>query len=444
MGTWLHSVIYAKVRKSYIMSLMTKTEKSSSGLNFSDKFLWGASVSTHQVEGCNHNQWSIWELETARQRAAESEYNYSHLDCWEDIKDQVILPSNYVSGVSSDHYNRYVSDFEYVKTLNFTALRSGIEWSRIEPEDGKFDKQALAHYQDYFKELKKAGVTPILTLWHWTFPEWFADKGGFLKRSNVKYFVRYVKFIMENFGVDIKYFITINEPTTYAGMSYYEKRWPPQKKSVVATVRVLHNLALAHRRAYKIIKKRYPKSQVGLAHSLSYFYAGDSSIISRFSAWVAHKVGNEYFLNLVKKQQDYFGLNYYFANRLVGTRVHNLNKEQNDLGWSLEPDKLRPFLSVLYKKYKLPIIITESGVADRQDKYRKWWIAQSIKAIDGAQKDGVMMLGYIHWSLLDNFEWAEGFWPRFGLIEVDYKTQQRSLRPSAKWYGQVIGKIRGL
>lgn len=422
---------------------MTQTKKSSTGLKFSKDFLWGASVSTHQVEGGNHNQWTVWELETAKQRASEAQSNYSHLDCWEEIKHQASLPSNYVSGVASDHYNRYKNDLEYVKKLNFTALRSGIEWSRIEPEEGIFDKQALEHYTEYFNDLKKAGITPILTLWHWTFPEWFAKKGGFLKRSNVKYYLRYVKYVMDNFGVKIDFFITVNEPTTYAAMSYYESRWPPQKKSIISTIRVLHNLARAHNRAYKIIKKTYPKSQIGLAHSCTYFYAGDSSLISRISVWSAHRFGNEYFINLVKRYQDYFGLNYYFANRMIGTRAHNPVEVKNDLGWSLEPDKLRPFLSVLYKKYKLPILITESGVADSVDKYRKWWIAQSIKAIDGAQKDGVPMLGYIHWSLLDNFEWAEGFWPRFGLIEVDYKTQKRTVRPSAKWYGQVIEKIRG-
>lgn len=421
---------------------MTQTKKSSPGLKFSKDFMWGASVSAHQVEGGNHNQWTVWELETAKQRASEAQNNYSHLECWDNIKAQASLPSNYVSGMAGDHFNRYLDDFKLVKQLNLTTLRSGIEWSRIEPEEGEFNREALNHYIDYFKQLKELDIKPVLTLWHWTFPEWFAKKGGFLKRSNVKYYLRYVKFIMDNFGVEIEYFITINEPTTYAAMSFYESRWPPQKRSLISTVRVLHNLASAHNRAYRIIKKAYPDSRVGLAHSCTYFYAGDSSLVSRISAWVAHRFGNEYFINLIKKRQDYFGLNYYFANRMIGTRVHNPSNMRNDLGWSLEPDKLRPFLSVLYKRYNLPILITESGVADSEDKYRKWWIAQSIKSIDGAQKDGVPMLGYIHWSLLDNFEWAEGFWPRFGLIEIDYKTQKRSIRPSAKWYSQVVKRIR--
>lgn len=421
---------------------MIGTEKKQTDIHFSNKFLWGASVSTHQVEGGNHNQWTIWELETARLKASQADNNYSKLDCWLEIKDQATKPSNYVSGVANDHFNRYSSDFSIAKKLNLTALRSGIEWSRIEPIEGEFNTDALEHYRGYFKELIDMGITPVITLWHWTFPDWFANKGGFIKRSNLKYFKRYISFVVDNLDLDIKYIITINEPTTYAAMSYYEGRWPPQKKSIFQTLRVMHNLALAHNQAHKIIKLKYPKSKIGLAHSLTYFYPGDSSVISKLSAKVAHTFGNEYFINLVRKRQDYLGLNYYFANRLIGTRVHNPDDPKNDLGWSMEPDKLRPLLNQLYSKYRLPIMITESGVADRRDSHRKWWISQSIKSMDGAQKDGVKMLGYIHWSLLDNFEWAEGFWPRFGLVEIDYKSQDRKIRQSAKWYGQVIKKIQ--
>ena len=182
---------------------------------------------------------------------------------------------------------------------------------------------------------------------------------------------------------------------------------------------------------------------MGLAHNCAYYYAGDDSWISDLVAKLGHKFSNEYFINKVKRQQDFFGLNYYFANQILGTRVHNSDdNELNDLGWDMQPDKLRPLMVQLYKKYKLPILITESGVADQKDQYRKWWIAQSIKAIDGAIKDGVPALGYIHWSLLDNFEWAEGFWPRFGLISVDYKTQTRKPRASAIWYSKLIKTIQ--
>lgn len=418
-------------------------ERKKIDLRFPKKFLWGASISTHQVEGSNQNQWTSWELETAQVKVAQAPYNYQHLQNWDEIKSDVLNPENYVSGVAADHYNRYEVDFDLAKKLNFNVLRSGIEWSRIEPREGEFNKQAIEHYRKYFAEMKQRGITPVITLWHWTFPEWFGAKGGFAKRRNVKYFTRYVKYISQQLGEHFGYVITLNEPTVYAAMSYHEHRWPPEKHSKFLMLWVLLNLAKAHRKSYKIIKKIEPKTTIGLAHQCGYYYAGDDSWISSIIASLAHKFTNEFFINRVKRHQDFFGLNYYFANRVIGTRVHNPDTNKlSDLGWDMQPDKMRPLMNQLYAKYKKPMMITESGLADAGDTQRKWWIAESVKAVNGAIKDGTPTLGYIHWSLLDNFEWAEGFWPRFGLIEVDYKTQARKVRASAIWYGKLIKTLR--
>jgi len=423
---------------------MNQTKQSKTTLKFPKNFLWGASISSHQVEGGNHNQWSVWELETARTRASQAEENYGSLPVWGDIKKQAMQPSNYVSGAASDHYARYEEDFALAKKLNLTTLRSGIEWSRIEPNEGEFDPQALEHYRQYFDAMEAQGITPVLTLWHWTFPEWFADKGGFTKRRNVKYFTRYVDYVSKNIGRNFAYVITINEPTIYSVFSYQQKRWPPEEKSLYLALRVLSRLKIAHKKSYKILKKRWPRVQIGLAHNCSYFYQGDDSIITRLTAWVLDLVGNRYAIHGVSKYQDFLGLNYYFANKVIGTRVHNPESPQNDLGWTMEPDKLRPMINHLYNQYKIPILVTESGVADMHDQYRQWWISESIKAMSGAMADGSKMIGYIHWSLLDNFEWSEGFWPRFGLIEVDYTTQRRTIRDSAKWYGRFVAKMRNI
>lgn len=417
-------------------------EKKKLHLHFPKNFLWGASISTHQVEGGNHNQWSTWELETARIKAAQAQYTYGHLKNWEEIKEFAQKPNNYVSGKATDHFNKYLLDFEIAKKLHFSVLRSGVEWSRIEPNEGKFDQEAIAHYKTYFSELKKTGIIPIITLWHWTFPDWFAKKGGFEKRSNVKFFVRYVEKIMHELAPLCTYVITINEPTVYAAMSYHEGRWPPEGESKITMVRVLLNLAHAHKKSYKLIKKINPKIKIGLAHNCAYYYPGDDSWISKTIAWLGHYYSNEFFINRVKRYQDFFGLNYYFTNRVIGTRVHNPDEKINDLGWDMQPDKIRPLIATLHAKYNLPFMITESGVADMHDKYRKWWISESVRAMDGAIKDGTQIIGYIHWSLLDNFEWAEGFWPRFGLIEVDYKTLQRKVRPSAHWYARLIKTLQ--
>lgn len=379
-------------------------------------------------------------MENAQVQAAQAPYKYGHLKNWQEIKKEATDPANYVSGKAADHFNRFEHDFALAKQLRLNAMRSGIEWSRIEPEEGKFNQEALEHYRIYFQRMKAAGMTPIVTLWHWTLPVWMAEKGGFRKRSNIKYFVRYVKYLIENAPELFEgYVITINEPTIYAEESYLERRWPPQDKHVLTMHRVLVNLAVAHRRTYRIIKKLAPQSRVGLAHHCLSFYAGDHAMISKISAWVAHKMSNEYFIGLAgRRKQDFIGLNYYNAPEICGVKVQNKTEWVNDLGWDMQPDKMQPLLERLWRKYQLPIIVTESGVADANDQYRKWWIEESIKAMNGAISGGVKMLGYIHWSLLDNFEWAEGFWPRFGLIEVNYKTQQRKVRESAKWYARFI------
>jgi len=407
-------------------------------LHFPKNFLWGASISTHQVEGGNHNQWTEWELETAQLKVARAKYLYGHLPNWPSIRAETERPENYVSGMAADHYNRFQTDFSLAKKLNLNALRSGIEWSRIEPEAGEFDKDAVAHYRTYFESLIELGITPVITLWHWTVPVWFEQKGGFLRRRNNKYFVRYVQYIAEQLGDLFDYVIVLNEPTVYASMSFHERRWPPEEGSKLALLRVLQNLAAAHKKAYKLIKGVQPKAQIGIAHNCAYYYAGDDSWLTSLSVRVAHYFGNEYFINKVKQHQDFFGFNFYFANRLYGTRVHNPNKKLNDLGWDMQPDKLQPLIEQLYRKYQKPVMVTESGLADAGDVHRKWWIQESVKAMNNALAHDVKMIGYIHWSLLDNFEWAEGFWPRFGLIEVDYKTQKRTVRASALWYGRLV------
>ena len=221
-------------------------------LSFPKNFMWGASISTHQVEGNNHNQWSSWELETAQVKVARAPYNYDQLDVWDELKDQMLQPSNYVSAKAADHFKRYELDFDIAKELNLNTLRTGIEWSRIEPEDGMFDQTAVLHYKIYFSALKKRGISPIITLWHWTFPQWFADKGGFEKRRNVKYFTRYVKYITEQLGMEFDHVITINEPTVYSTMSYHESRWPPEKHSAILTLLVMLNLHMRIKKATKL------------------------------------------------------------------------------------------------------------------------------------------------------------------------------------------------
>lgn len=404
---------------------------------------WGASTSAHQVEGGNHNQWSVWELESASELAANSEKKYAHwLPRWDDIKAEAQDPKNYVSGKAADHYNLYEQDFDLLEKLNMNAFRFSIEWSRVEPEEGQWDEKEIEHYRKYLRSLKSRGIEPMVTMWHWTMPVWFTQMGDFEKRSNIKYFERYVTKMMQELGEHINYVTTLNEPNVYVGMSYGQNTWPPQDRGTYRLPLVYWNLIRTHKKAYKAIKKVKPTAQIGIAQHLTYFYSGDEKFISRTIVKIAGWFMNWMFFSWSRATHDFIGLNYYQTNRIIGFRVDNEDKKRSDYGWEMLPGNVEHLLVEAHQRYDKPIMIMENGLADAGDKDRKWWLEEMLKAIDNASAKGANIEGYMYWSLLDNFEWADGFWPRFGLVEVDYKTQKRTIRASAKWFGEQIKKIR--
>lgn len=411
--------------------------------NLSKIKFWGASTSAHQVEGGNHNQWSVWELENASELASTSEKKYAHwLPNWDSIKDQAQRPENYVSGLACDHYNLYEKDFDILESLNMNAFRCSIEWSRVEPEEGKWNYQEIDHYRKYLKSLQKRGIEPIVTMWHWTMPVWFTDMGDFEKRSNIKYFERFVVKMMKELGDNINYVSTLNEPNVYVGMSYGQNIWPPQYRGLQRLPFVYWNLIKTHKRVYKAIKAVKPSTQVGLAQHLTYFHSGDDKLMSKAIAVIAGWFMNWMFFSWSKKSHDFIGLNYYLSSRILGLKIDNENKKRNDYGWEMLPSNVEHLIVEAHEKYGKPIMVMENGLADANDKDRKWWLEQTMQALANATARGAKVQGYMYWSLLDNFEWADGFWPRFGLVEVDYKTFKRTVRPSANWYAGEIKKIR--
>lgn len=414
---------------------------SSDNSRFPQSFLWGAATAAHQVEGDTHNQWSDWEEKNAKSLAAQAEYHYGDLENWDSIKTHAKDSGNYISGKGVDHYNRYEEDFDLLQKMNMNSFRFSVEWSRIEPEEGAWNAGAIEHYKQYITALKKRNIEPILTLFHFTVPVWFADKGGFLDRKNTMYFVRFAEKIVRELGVSVKYIITINEPEVYAFESYYFGHWPPQATSKRQSYTVLRNLAQAHNKAADAIHQLNRRYKVSIAKNSAFVYAGDDALLSRKSAAVAQYFQDDYFLKKIIKKCDYIGVNYYFSNRIYGYRQHNPNERLSDLGWDMSPANLEQALERLWSKYHLPLMITENGLADEADEHRKWWLTQTIVAMQHARKEGVELLGYMHWSLIDNFEWDKGFWPKFGLIAVD-DSNRRSLRPSAVWFGSVIKKLR--
>lgn len=410
-------------------------------LKFPKRFLWGVSTSAHQVDGGHHNNWTVWELENAKSLAAQAPYQFNDLDNWSKISAQAQSPSNYVSGRAVDHAKLYEEDFDLLVKLNFNSFRFSFEWSEIEPEEGKWSAEAIERYRKYLKAMKVRNITPVATLFHFTLPVWFSHKGGFEKSSNIKYFVRFVQKIIDEFGSDLKWIITINEPEVYAEMSYRQGDWPPQKSSKVSFFWVLNNLAVAHKRVAKVIHKSGNNIKVSIAKNSSYVYAGDDSWLSGASAGAVQWIRDDWFLNKVVKSCDFIGVNYYFSDRIYGYRTHNPNSEQSDMGWDMQPANIQHVLERLYEKYELPILIAENGLADADDEKRKWWITETVKAMNTAIKGRVKVLGYLHWSLLDNFEWDKGFWPKFGLVSVDRRTMKRTPRQSAIWFGRVIRSI---
>ena len=409
---------------------------------FPKRFLWGASTAAHQVEGGNHNQWSVWELENAKTLAAQAPYKDGHTPVWGEVKRQATNPNNYVSGRLADHYQRFEEDFDLLTAMNMNAYRFSIEWSRVEPKQGQWDAAAVQHYREYLAALKRRHVEPVVTLFHFTLPVWFSEMGGFEKRSNIRYFVEFAERIVRELGKDFRFIITVNEPDTYVAQGYIELHFPPQTYGLRRALRVYNNLARAHNRAAKAIRAVSPRFKVSVAKNSPYFYPGDDAWLSRVSALCMQYVQDDYFIKKVIRQCDFLGVNYYFSNRVYGYRVHNPEKDVSDLGWDMAPGDIEHALVRLHDRYKKPILITENGVADQNDEYRKWWISQTLAGVRRAMDEGVPVLGYMHWSLIDNFEWGFGKWPRFGLAAVNYATGERTLRPSAVWFGKVIKKLR--
>lgn len=413
-------------------------------VTFPKHFLWGAATAAHQVEGDNHNQWTVWELENAKAKAAQADFHLHDYPTWEKIKAEAKTPENYVSGELGDHYNRYKEDFDFLEKMNMNSYRFSVEWSRIEPKEGSWNSEAIAHYKEYLEELRRRNIEPVVTLFHFTLPVWFAEKGGFEKRANVKYFVRFAEKIMSELGNSVRFIVTINEPEVYAFESYHLQNWPPNQASKFKLLRVAANLATAHRKAAKALHTLNRRYKVGIAKNTVYFFPGDSAWLSRVTASIFQYFQDDFFIKKYIRHSDFLGVNYYQSARTLGYRVHNSEKaDYSDVDWMLAPADIQYALERLSRKYKKPLLITENGLADADDTYREWWIKETIVGMQKALKNGVDLIGYFHWSLTDNFEWAYGKWPRFGLVAMDYKTGKRTLRPSAVWFGRVIKKLRG-
>ncbi len=364
-----------------------------------EPFLFGAGTSAHQVEGGNrNNDWWAWEQ---------------------------TRPAHLRSGRACDQWNRYEEDIALAAQLGHSAHRISLEWSRIEPVQGSFSRAAIEHYRNVLLAIRGHGMKPFVTLHHFTNPLWVSRFGGWESSRTPELFSRYAAYVAQHLGDLVDFWVTINEPMVYASQSYAKGVWPPQKKSWHATWRVVRNLAKGHIAAYRAIHRALPHARVGIAkHVIAHmpFFA---------DAWF-----NRAFFLFTKNTHDFIGINYYFtygSDSWAGPR--------SDMGWPIIPGNLIDVILSM-RRYKKPIYITENGLADARDALRADFIRSHLRAVEEAQRKGADVRGYLHWSLIDNFEWADGFAPRFGLVAVDYETMQRTVRPSAYVYRAIIRQAR--
>jgi len=396
---------------------------------FPHNFLWGASTSAHQVEGRNiYNDWWLAEQSGALRQA---------------------------SNQACCHYELYAQDFAIAKELGHNCHRFSIEWSRIEPQEGVFQDFEIKHYHKVIAELRRQGIEPVVTLHHFTNPVWFSQRGGWARFKLQRYFLRFVERIVKEFAGEVKFWITINEPLVYSSHSYLLGAWPPKEHSLFKTAKVTLNMARAHIRAYRIIHKIYQdrgldRPMVSIAANLQAFELCRPTLRNKLAVYLRHKLYNLYFIEILLREKtlDYIGINYYGRNLadveswgirhlLLDTCKYNHHPlRKNSLGWDIYPQGLYKLL-VSLKKYNLPVLITENGICTEDDDLKWDYIREHLEYLHKSMEEGVNVLGYIYWSLIDNFEWDKGFEPRFGLVHVDYLTQKRTIRPSAKKLAEV-------
>jgi len=379
-------------------------------LLFPDGFLWGAASSSYQVEGGVDNcNWS----------------------------------ESSPAGRACDFWNSYERYFDIAKELNHNIYRLSLEWSRIEPQEGQFDRQALEHYKDMLKALKARGIKTMVTLWHYTHPIWFEEKGGWTNFSAPEYFGNYVSFAVEELDSYVDFWVTINEPMISVSHPFILGAFPPKHKNDFwGAMKAMFNYVQGHRRAYRIIKGINPDKPAGMAENYSYVepYHNEPQDILVAKIW--DFVRNGLFIGLTKDEQDFIGVNYYFHERLKVQpkfpffAVDNENESVTDTGWEIYP---RGLYEVIKKmgKYGKPIYITENGLSDKEDKQRCRFIEDHLVWVHKAIEEGADVRSYLYWSLLDDFEWEFGYSPRFGLVGLDFETLETEIRPSARRYAQI-------
>lgn len=419
-----------------------------SGYHFPKRFLWGTATSAHQVEGYNvANDWWAWEQADARRPA---------------------------SGAACEWWARAEEDIARMADLHTNAHRLSIEWSRIEPSPGVWNPDAIARYRAILQALCAAGIRPMVTLHHFTNPLWVAEQGGWTNPEVVAWFRRFVSKAVTDLADLCDLWCTINEPTVMATHGYISRRWPPGKFSVRGYFQTVYHQLCGHAAAYEAIHSIQPHAQVGLAHHMTLWRPRSDTALDRRATRFLEQAFSKLPLEALsdgvwrpsfgrvrcvphlKNTLDWIGVNYYerydahFDPHLPGQLFLNIGPhpgaEAGPRGWGeIYPIGMFLCLWQLHRQFGLPIYITENGRPDENDANRPRFILEHLRQVWRTLSHDMFVRGYFFWSLLDNFEWSEGYDPRFrfGLYTVDRETQTRTLRMSGRLYGD-IAKAGGI
>jgi beta-glucosidase len=415
--------------------------------SFPQDFLWGVATSAHQIEGNNvDSDW--WAFEQIPGKIKHGD----------------------VSGDATNHYNLLEEDTKLIKNLGVKLYRFSIEWAKIEPKKGEFNLEVLEHYRREILLLKKHNIISMVTLHHFTLPLWVADRGGWTNPKVVDYFLNYVKKVEKYLGKELGLVVTINEPLVVLAAGYVNGEFAPGIKDRLdlALKGAIHMLK-AHAKAYHYLKSRKPSLKIGLAHHLRIFQAKRAwhpfdhiaaSQLDQLFNWSfvevlktghykakAGKLKVDEMIPEAKGTQDFFGFNYYSRDMVKydssSASMMTLNVKEGsattDMGWEIYPEGMLKLLKDIHKMYPaLPIYITENGIADSKDEKRQKFLEDHLRVVHQAIEKEIPVVAYCYWSLLDNFEWAHGFGPRFGLYHVDYENFSRTLRKSGAQYKKII------
>jgi beta-glucosidase len=414
-------------------------------LAFPDGFLWGTATAAHQVEGDNSNSdWWEWELRPGS-------------------------PCREPSGTAIDHYNRYGRDAALLNGLGFTTYRFSVEWARIEPSEGVFDEAQLEHYRKMVATVRKSKLIPMVTLNHFTLPMWVAKKGGWLSDATPWLFERFCRRVVEALGDTVDWYCTINEPGIVTFGGYMGALpFPPGTKGLTNWTNATEGIIAGHRQARAAVKQLRPGAKVGQTHAMQEW---ESNPGGRAAMEYARRMMEDVFLD-ASKEDDFIGVQTYTRKRIELPRavgwltkaavsvdvlekmivsqvvgVTNGGGDQSDgvrrtqMGWEWRPQAVAATVARVAELLPgKPIVVTEHGVATTDDAARIEFITDGLKALHALIGQGIPLQGYIHWSAFDNFEWAMGYAPEFGLIAVDRATQERTVKPSARFLGAVARK----